>query len=161
MIGYSDAIVNTHDRPLIVRSNVALATELLQYHSCGVNFIIRLHLIPLISGQRAEKFSRKVLHGPTKHYQSKTSRESRCRGARPSRRTHGCHWRCRAADWGSSLPFFFDEPTGGKMPTWTWIQSEVAEAAKFTSGHLYFGASAGHLFLLWKYLFRVKLNILY
>jgi len=26
--------------------------------------------------------------------------------------------------------FFSDEPTGGKAPTWTWIQSEAAETAK-------------------------------
>jgi len=40
---------------------------MLQYHVCEDYFIIRLHLIPLISGQRDEKFSWQFSHAPTKH----------------------------------------------------------------------------------------------
>ena len=51
MIGYSDATVTALNHPPIVRSKASLAEQLLQYHSCGGNFIIRLYLISLISGQ--------------------------------------------------------------------------------------------------------------
>jgi len=57
MIGYSDATVTTPNHTLLVRPKALLATVLLQHHGCGGGFIIRLHLILLISGQRAEKFS--------------------------------------------------------------------------------------------------------
>ena len=57
MIGYSDDTVTAPNHPLTVRSKVALATVLLQYYSCESGFPIRLHLRPLISGQRVEKFS--------------------------------------------------------------------------------------------------------
>ena len=45
IIGYSDTIVTAHNHRLIVRSKTSLATVLLQYHSCGVGFVIRLYLI--------------------------------------------------------------------------------------------------------------------
>ena len=48
MIGHSDATVNTPNHSLAVRSKASLATALLQYHSCGGVFIIRLYLIPLV-----------------------------------------------------------------------------------------------------------------
>ena len=51
MIGYSDVTVTALNHPLVVRSNASLATMLLQYHSYGGSFVIRLYLIPLISGQ--------------------------------------------------------------------------------------------------------------
>ena len=57
MIDYSDATVTTPVHSLIVRSNASLATVLLQYHSCGADFVIKLYLVPLISGQSTEKFS--------------------------------------------------------------------------------------------------------
>ena len=57
MIDYSVATVTAPDRLLVVRSNALIATVLLRYHSCGGDFVIRLHLIFLISGQKAEKFS--------------------------------------------------------------------------------------------------------
>ena len=57
MIVYNDATVTTPNNLIIMRSNASLVTVLLQYHSCGVGFVIRLHLILLINGQRAEKFS--------------------------------------------------------------------------------------------------------
>ena len=57
MIGYSDATVTTSNHPIIARPKISLATVLLQYHNCGDSFVIRLHLIPLISGQSDEKFS--------------------------------------------------------------------------------------------------------
>ena len=44
-----------------------LATVMLQYHNWEDYFIIRLHLIPLISGQRDEKFSWQFSHAPTNH----------------------------------------------------------------------------------------------
>jgi len=53
MIGYSDTTVTAHNNHLIVQSKTSLATV----HSCGVNFVIRLYLILLISDQRTEKFS--------------------------------------------------------------------------------------------------------
>ena len=46
MIGYSDGTVTVLKHPLIVRSE-----QLLQYYSCGGNFVIRLYLIPLVSSQ--------------------------------------------------------------------------------------------------------------
>jgi len=49
MINYSDVTVTSPKHHLIIRSKASLATVLLQYHSCGVGFVI--------SGQRAEKFS--------------------------------------------------------------------------------------------------------
>ena len=57
MIGYSDATVTVSNHPHLVRSKVSLATALLQYHSCGGGFVIKLYLIHLINSQRAEKFS--------------------------------------------------------------------------------------------------------
>ena len=49
MIGYSDTTVTAPNHPLNTRSNASLATVLLQYHSCGGKFVIRLYLISLIS----------------------------------------------------------------------------------------------------------------
>ena len=57
MIGYSDATVTAPNHPLIIRSKTSLATVLLHYHNCGGGFVIKLHLIPLINGQKAENFS--------------------------------------------------------------------------------------------------------
>ena len=57
MIVYIIATVIVPNHLLIVRSNASIATVLLRYHSCGGGFVIRLHLIFLISGQKAEKFS--------------------------------------------------------------------------------------------------------
>ena len=54
MIGYNDAIVTALNYSLIVRSKASL---LLQYHSRGGDFVIRLYLIPLIGGQSTKKFS--------------------------------------------------------------------------------------------------------
>ena len=51
LISYIDATVTALNHPLIVRSKASLASAVLQYHSCGGNFIIRLYLIPLISSQ--------------------------------------------------------------------------------------------------------------
>ena len=67
MIGYSDATVTVLNYPLIVRSNASLDRALLQYHSCGGNFVIRLYLIPLISGQSIVSLSSKYFHTTTKH----------------------------------------------------------------------------------------------
>ena len=47
MIGYSDATVTALNQ----------LEHLLQYHSCGGNFVVRLYLIPLISSQSNKKFS--------------------------------------------------------------------------------------------------------
>ena len=49
MIGYSDATVTAPNHPLIIRSQTSLATVV--YYNCGGGFVIRLHLIPQISGQ--------------------------------------------------------------------------------------------------------------
>ena len=67
MIGYSDATVTVLNYPLIVRSNASLDRALLQYHSCGGNFVIRLYLIPLISGQCTKKFDENFFLQQTKH----------------------------------------------------------------------------------------------
>ena len=57
MIGYSDATIITPNYLQIMRPKASLATVLLlQYHSCGGCFVIRLHLIPLISDQNDKKF---------------------------------------------------------------------------------------------------------
>ena len=54
MIGYSDATVTTPNHPLIMRSKTLLATT---YATVPRDyFVIRLHLISLISGQKREKF---------------------------------------------------------------------------------------------------------
>ena len=45
MIGYSDATVTASNHPLIVRSKTSLAKVTAIVSSCGVSFIIRLHLI--------------------------------------------------------------------------------------------------------------------
>ena len=63
MIGYSDATVTKPNHLQIMRSKVSLAAVLLQHHSCGGCFVIRLHLISLISGQSDEKFSCIFLRG--------------------------------------------------------------------------------------------------
>ena len=57
MIRYSNATVPCTNPSLIVQSKTSLDTLLLQYHSCEGGFVIRLHLIPLISGQSGKKFS--------------------------------------------------------------------------------------------------------
>ena len=67
IIIYNDATVTEFNHPLIMRSNASLSTVWLQYHSCGINFIIGFHLIPLISGKKTRKLSCKILQGPTKH----------------------------------------------------------------------------------------------
>ena len=67
MIGYSDATVTALNHPLIMRSNTSLARALLQYHSCGGNFVIRFYLIPLISSQSIVSLSSKRFHATTKH----------------------------------------------------------------------------------------------
>ena len=54
LINYSDATVTALNYSLIVRSKASL---LLQYHSSGGDFVIRLYLIPLIGGQNTKKFS--------------------------------------------------------------------------------------------------------
>ena len=56
MIGYTDATVTKPNHLQIMRSKVSLAAVLLQYHSCGDCFVIRLYLILLINGQSDEKF---------------------------------------------------------------------------------------------------------
>jgi len=56
IIDYSDATVTIPNHPLLGRSKSSLGTVLLQYHSCGAGFAIRLYLISLISGQSTEKF---------------------------------------------------------------------------------------------------------
>ena len=55
MIGYSDATIITPNYLQIMRPKASLATVLLQYHSCGGCFVIRLYLIPLISDQNDKK----------------------------------------------------------------------------------------------------------
>ena len=62
MIGYSDATVTALNYSLNVWSNASLVRVLLQYHSCGGNFVIRLYLISLIGGQNTKKFSSKLFH---------------------------------------------------------------------------------------------------
>ena len=57
IIGYSDATVTVPNNPLIMRSKALLATTHATYHNCGCCFVIRLHLIPLISGQSGKKNS--------------------------------------------------------------------------------------------------------
>ena len=57
MIGYSDTTVTAHNHPLIMRSKSLLATTQATVYNCENYFVIRLHLIHLISGQRGEKFS--------------------------------------------------------------------------------------------------------
>jgi len=56
MIGYSDATVTVPNHSLIMRSKVLLATTHTTIHNYSYYFVIRLHLIPLISGQRGKKF---------------------------------------------------------------------------------------------------------
>ena len=57
MIGYSGATVTTSNHPLIVWLKTSLGKVTATVSSCGVNFIIRLHLILLINSQMTEKFS--------------------------------------------------------------------------------------------------------
>ena len=58
MIGYSDGTVIIHNHPRITRSKVLLITAhaTLQYHNYRDCFIIKFHLISLISSQRAKSF---------------------------------------------------------------------------------------------------------
>jgi hypothetical protein len=51
MISYSDATVTAPNHHLIMRSNVLLATTHATVHNCRGCFVIKLHLILLISGQ--------------------------------------------------------------------------------------------------------------
>ena len=67
MIGYSDATVTAPNHPLIIRSNTSLATVPLPYHNCGGDFVIKLYLIPLISGQKIEKKFWKFFHHQPTH----------------------------------------------------------------------------------------------
>ena len=67
MIGYSDATVTVFKHPLIVRRRLHYLEQLLQDHSCGGNFVIRLYLLPLISGQSIVSLSSKYFHITTKH----------------------------------------------------------------------------------------------
>ena len=55
LIGYSDTTVTTPNYLQIIRSKALLTAVLLQYHSCGDYFVIRLHLILLISGEKDKK----------------------------------------------------------------------------------------------------------
>ena len=57
MIDYSDVTVTAPNRHLIVRSKTSLATVTATLPYCGGGFVIKLHLIPLINGQKAENFS--------------------------------------------------------------------------------------------------------
>ena len=63
MIGYSDATVTVSNHPPIVRSKASLTTVLLQYHSCGGDFVIRLYLILLINSQSTKKIHEKFFGG--------------------------------------------------------------------------------------------------
>ena len=71
MIGYSNATVTALNHPLIMRSKASLGratdTVPLQYHSSGCNFVIRLYLISLISGQSIISLSSKHFHTSTKY----------------------------------------------------------------------------------------------
>ena len=83
MIDCSDATVIATNHPLIVWLKISLATILLQYHSCRDSFIIIHCLIPLISDQMIDKFSKKILHPPSKHRQNVQGAEVGSRSGAP------------------------------------------------------------------------------
>jgi hypothetical protein len=56
IIGYSDATVTVPNHPLLTRSRASVATVLLQYHICGVGFVIIHHLIPRLVVKGSKSF---------------------------------------------------------------------------------------------------------